>query len=79
MDECVAVTGDIPDMWIRDSAVQVGVYMPRIGQHPALRRVVEGTLRMQAFLITQVSPSIMGESAAVAASQKLSGIGLQPH
>jgi len=40
-------------MWIRDSAVQMGVHLSRVRQHPALRRLVEGTLRSQAFFITQ--------------------------
>lgn len=46
-------TGDIPDMWIRDSAVQMGIYLGRIRRRPALRRLVEGALRTQAFFITQ--------------------------
>jgi hypothetical protein len=46
-------TGDIPDMWIRDSAVQMGIYLGRIRSRPALRRLVEGALRTQAFFITQ--------------------------
>jgi uncharacterized protein len=46
-------TGDIPEMWIRDSAVQLGVYLPRIPAHPPLRRLIEGALRTQAFFITQ--------------------------
>jgi hypothetical protein len=32
-------TGDIPDEWIRDSSVQLGVYLPRITAHPSLRQV----------------------------------------
>jgi hypothetical protein len=32
-------TGDIPDEWIRDSSVQLGVYLPRIAAHPSLRQV----------------------------------------
>jgi meiotically up-regulated gene 157 (Mug157) protein len=34
-------TGDIPDEWIRDSSVQLGVYLPRIAAHPSLRQVGE--------------------------------------
>ena len=37
-----AATGDIDDMWLRDSSVQMAIYLPRIEQHPALRRVIEG-------------------------------------
>lgn len=46
-------TGDIPEMWIRDSAVQLGVLLPRISQRPALRLLVEGAVRTQAFFIVQ--------------------------
>lgn len=46
-------TGDLPLMWIRDSAVQIGVLLPRIAKRPALRGVIEGAIRAQAFFITQ--------------------------
>lgn len=46
-------TGDIPDMWIRDSSVQIGAYLPKIKHHPFLRGLIQGTLRTQAFLIVQ--------------------------
>ncbi|KAL4425793.1 hypothetical protein ABPG75_009809 [Micractinium tetrahymenae] len=46
-------TGDIPFMWIRDSAVQLGALMPRMQQRPALRLLVEGAVRTQAFFIIQ--------------------------
>ena len=49
-----AATGDIDDMWLRDSSVQMAIYLPRIEQHPALRRIIEGAIRLQAFYITQV-------------------------
>ncbi len=41
-------TGDIPDQWIRDSSVQMGVLLPRIAQHPTLRQVRPGTSVMTA-------------------------------
>lgn len=44
-------TGDIPDEWIRDSSVQLAVYLPRIAQHPVLRPIVEGAIRTQAYYI----------------------------
>ena len=46
-------TGDIPDMWIRDSSVQIGAYLSKIRRHPFLRGLIQGTLRTQAFLIVQ--------------------------
>lgn len=47
-------TGDIAAEWLRDSAVQMATYMPRVGQRPALRRVIEGAIRAQANFILQV-------------------------
>ncbi|KAI3432655.1 hypothetical protein D9Q98_004199 [Chlorella vulgaris] len=44
-------TGDIPAMWIRDSAVQLGSLIPRMAQQPALRLIVEGGVRTQATFI----------------------------
>jgi meiotically up-regulated gene 157 (Mug157) protein len=41
-------------MWLRDSSVQLAIYLPRIAAHPALRGVFEGMLRSQAFYILQV-------------------------
>lgn len=51
-------TGDIEDMWLRDSAVQLGIYLPRLSRHPALRRIMDGAIRMAAFYILQVSASM---------------------
>lgn len=52
-------TGDIDDMWIRDSAVQLSIYFPRIAERLALRRVIEGAIRAQAFYILQASHPIV--------------------
>jgi meiotically up-regulated gene 157 (Mug157) protein len=49
----VVLTGDIPAMWVRDSAVQMAVYLPRIKHHSALRAIHDGALRAQAFFILQ--------------------------
>ncbi|GAX78463.1 hypothetical protein CEUSTIGMA_g5902.t1 [Chlamydomonas eustigma] len=49
----VVLTGDIPAMWTRDSAVQVASYLPRVHRRPALRTVVEGAIRAQAYFILQ--------------------------
>jgi meiotically up-regulated gene 157 (Mug157) protein len=40
-------------MWIRDSAVQMATYIPRIARRPALRSAVEGAIRAQAYFILQ--------------------------
>ena len=50
----VVLTGDIPAMWLRDSAVQMASYIPRIKRRPSLRTTIEGTIRAQAYLILQV-------------------------
>lgn len=46
-------TGDLPLMWIRDSAFQIGVLIPKMRKRRALRNLVEGGIRMQAFYILQ--------------------------
>ena len=46
-------TGDIDDMWTRDSAVQIGLYVSRLKETPFLRPIVEGAIRRQAFNILQ--------------------------
>lgn len=49
---------DLPLMWIRDSAFQIGSLIPRINRRPALRSTVEGGIRLQAFYIIQVSETV---------------------
>eukprot|EP00123_Amoebidium_parasiticum_P008515 comp18859_c3_seq1/m.20908 comp18859_c3_seq1/g.20908 ORF comp18859_c3_seq1/g.20908 comp18859_c3_seq1/m.20908 type:complete len:593 (-) comp18859_c3_seq1:362-2140(-) len=46
-------TGDIDEMWLRDSSVQIGQLLARMGERPALRAIVEGTIRRQAFYVLQ--------------------------
>lgn len=50
----VVLTGDIPAVWLRDSAVQMATYIPRVARHPGLRLVLEGAIRAQAYFILQV-------------------------
>lgn len=47
--ETYVATGDIDNMWTRDSAVQMGLYMGRMVQEPWLRLIVDGAIRRQAF------------------------------
>ena len=44
---------DLPLMWIRDSAFQIGVLLPKIKFRPSLRLIIEGGIRQQAFYILQ--------------------------
>ena len=54
IDDWVFVsTGDIQEMWIRDSAVQISVYFPRLRRHPAMRRLVEGAIKTAAYFTIQ--------------------------
>jgi hypothetical protein len=50
----VVLTGDIHAVWLRDSAVQMATYIPRVARHPALRQLLEGAIRAQAYFILQV-------------------------
>jgi len=54
LDDWVFVsTGDIKEMWIRDSAVQMAIYLKQMHRRPAIRRLLEGTLRSQAYFTIQ--------------------------
>lgn len=44
-------TGDIDAQWLRDSAVQLAIYLPRIAAHPIIRPIIEGAIRSQAYWI----------------------------
>jgi hypothetical protein len=50
----VVLTGDIPAMWIRDSAVQMASYFPRVNTRPGIRQMLEGAIRAQSYFILQV-------------------------
>lgn len=54
----VVLTGDIPAMWVRDSAVQMASYFPRINKRPGMRLVLEGAIRAQSYFILQVRSCI---------------------
>lgn len=42
------ITGDIPAMWLRDSAAQVWPYLHLVGEDDGLRRMIEGVIRRMA-------------------------------
>lgn len=46
------LTGDIPDMWIRDSSAQLWPYLKFASAYPTVRILLEGALRRQAFYIS---------------------------
>lgn len=45
--EFFVVTGDIPAMWLRDSAAQVAHYVRFAGEEPAIRDLISGVVRRQ--------------------------------
>ena len=51
------LTGDIHAVWLRDSAVQMATYIPRVARRPALRQTLEGAIRAQAYFTLQVRRS----------------------
>jgi uncharacterized protein len=46
-DTTFVITGDIPAMWLRDSAAQVRPYVPFAAQDAQLRRVLSGVIHRQ--------------------------------
>jgi meiotically up-regulated gene 157 (Mug157) protein len=46
-------TGDIDSMWIRDSVVQMTIYLKHVATHPWLRFIIDGAIRRNAFNILQ--------------------------
>ena len=45
------ITGDIPALWLRDSAAQLRPYMPLCAQSEELREIIRGVIRRHAFYI----------------------------
>jgi Metal-independent alpha-mannosidase (GH125) len=52
-DATIVLTGDIPAMWLRDSAVQIATYLPRLARRPSLRPIIDGAIRAQAYFVLQ--------------------------
>ena len=52
-EEVFVATGDIAFMWIRDSAVQMSIYLNHHMDKPWMRFLVEGAIRRNAFNILQ--------------------------
>lgn len=46
-------TGDIFDEWLRDGAVQLGVFLPRLANIPGLRNLVDIAIKTQAYYLLQ--------------------------
>lgn len=46
------ITGDIPAMWLRDSAAQLRPYMPLCRESEELREIIRGVIRRHAFYIS---------------------------
>jgi uncharacterized protein len=48
---CFVITGDIPAMWLRDSAAQVRPYVKYAKEDADLRNILEGVIQKQAELV----------------------------
>jgi len=44
-------TGDLDDLWLRDSAAQVHPYLNYVAEDPQMRRLVEGLVKRHAFYV----------------------------
>ncbi len=51
--DAYVATGDITSMWIRDSVVQMSIYMKHVADQPWLRFILDGAIRRNAFNIIQ--------------------------
>lgn len=69
----VVLTGDIPAMWIRDSAVQMASYFPRVAKRPALRQTLEGAIRAQCYFLLQVRGIVLDSQSAQLSSMRFQG------
>ena len=45
------ITGDIPALWLRDSAAQLRPYMPLCAESEELREIIKGVIRRHAYYI----------------------------
>ena len=45
------ITGDIPAMWLRDSAAQVRPYVKFAKEDAELQKILEGVIAKQAYLV----------------------------
>ena len=45
------ITGDIPALWLRDSAAQLRPYMPLCKESPELRDIMKGVIRRHVFYV----------------------------
>ncbi len=50
-DSVFVITGDIPAMWLRDSAAQVRHYLPFAKQLPSLQNIIKGLIQKQIHCI----------------------------
>ena len=48
---CFVITGDIPAMWLRDSAAQVRPYVKYAGEDGQLQEILEGIIARQAKMV----------------------------